>query len=46
MIRSPLVRNSTKLRWAITNGEVFEASTLTAVWPQERALPKMFWEDP
>jgi hypothetical protein len=23
---------------------VFEAETLKAIWPQERALPKMFWQ--
>ena len=39
------IRNSTKLRWVIKNGEVFQASTLTALWPQEKALPKMFWQD-
>lgn len=39
------IRNSTKLRWVIKNGEVFEASTLKAVWPQERALPKMYWQE-
>ncbi len=38
------IRNSTTLRWVIKNGEVFEASTLKALWPTEKALPKMFWE--
>ena len=38
------IRNSTKLRWVIKNGEVFEAATLKAVWPAERALPRMFWQ--
>ncbi len=39
------IRNSTTLRWVIKNGEIFEAPTLKAVWPQERVLPKMFWQD-
>ena len=38
------IRNSTKLKWVVKNGEVFEAETLKAIWPQERALPKMFWQ--
>jgi Tol biopolymer transport system component/imidazolonepropionase-like amidohydrolase len=38
------IRNSAKLRWVVRNGEVFEAATLKAVWPQERALPRMFWQ--
>jgi Tol biopolymer transport system component/imidazolonepropionase-like amidohydrolase len=38
------IRNSTKLRWVIRNGEVFEAETLMKVWPEQRALPKMFWQ--
>jgi Tol biopolymer transport system component/imidazolonepropionase-like amidohydrolase len=38
------IHNSTTLRWVIKNGEVFEASTLKALWPMEKPLPKMFWE--
>ena len=38
------IRNSTRLRWVIRNGEVFEAATLTAVWPERRVLPAMFWQ--
>ncbi len=34
------IRNSVALRWVIKNGEVFEASTLKAMWPVERALPR------
>jgi Tol biopolymer transport system component/imidazolonepropionase-like amidohydrolase len=39
------IRNSVALRWVIKNGEVFEASTLKAVWPIEKALPRMFWQE-
>ena len=39
------IHNSTTLRWVIKNGEVFEASTLKALWPHEKVLPKMFWEE-
>ena len=38
------IRNSTKIRWVVKNGEVFEGVTLKQVWPQEKALPRMFWE--
>ncbi|MBK5298708.1 MAG: PD40 domain-containing protein [Vicinamibacteria bacterium] len=38
------IRNSTTLRWVIKNGEVFEAPTLKAIWPTEKALPMMFWQ--
>jgi Tol biopolymer transport system component/imidazolonepropionase-like amidohydrolase len=38
------IRNSTKIRWVVKNGEVFEGLTLKQIWPQERALPRMFWE--
>jgi imidazolonepropionase-like amidohydrolase len=38
------IRNSTKIRWVVKNGEVFEGLTLKQVWPQERTLPRMFWE--
>ena len=39
------IHNSTTLRWVIKNGEVFEASTLKALWPHEKVLPKMFWQE-
>ena len=37
------IRNSTKIRWVVKNGEVFEGLTLKQVWPQDRPLPRMFW---
>lgn len=39
------IRNSTSIRWVIKNGEVFEAASLKAIWPEERALPRMFWQE-
>ncbi len=38
------IRNSTKIKWVVKNGEVFEAETLKAIWPREHALPPMFWQ--
>ena len=38
------IHNSTKIRWVVKNGEIFEAATMKAMWPVERALPKMFWQ--
>jgi Tol biopolymer transport system component/imidazolonepropionase-like amidohydrolase len=38
------IRNSTRLKWVVKNGEVFEAETMKAVWPRERPLPPMFWQ--
>jgi imidazolonepropionase-like amidohydrolase len=39
------VRNSTAIRWVIKNGEVFEAASLKSIWPEDRPLPKMFWQE-
>ena len=38
------ILTSTKIRWVVKHGEVYEGLTLKQVWPQERALPRMFWE--
>lgn len=38
------IRNTTKIRWVIKNGEVFEAETLRQIWPKEQALPGFFWQ--
>ncbi len=42
---NPLVdlRQTRSLRYVMKNGELFDANTLDAVWPEERPLPKPFW---
>jgi hypothetical protein len=37
------IHNTTAIRWVVKNGEVFEAETLKAIWPRERALPPFLW---
>jgi hypothetical protein len=37
------IHNSTKIRYVIKNGFVFEGETLNRIWPAEQALPKFFW---
>ncbi|HVS33451.1 MAG TPA: amidohydrolase family protein [Thermoanaerobaculia bacterium] len=39
------IHNSTSIRHVVKNGEVFDAATLTRVWPSERALPPFFWAE-
>lgn len=38
------IRNSTKIRWVVKNGEVWEAETMKKVWPREEPPPKFFWK--
>ena len=42
---NPLVdlRNTTDLRYVMKNGRLYEARTLTEVWPRQRALPTQWW---
>jgi imidazolonepropionase-like amidohydrolase/Tol biopolymer transport system component len=42
---NPLVdlRQTKSLRYVMKNGELFDANTLDAVWPEARPLPKPFW---
>jgi imidazolonepropionase-like amidohydrolase len=45
--RNPLesIRNTNSIRYVMKNGELYEADTLTRVWPDQRSLPKPFWWD-
>jgi hypothetical protein len=38
------ITNSTRIRWVMKNGELFDAETLKSMWPVERELPRMFWQ--
>lgn len=39
------IHNSTKIRFVVKNGELFDGPTLARKWPTETPLPKMFWQD-
>ena len=35
--------NSTSIRYVMKNGRLYEAETLTEVWPRQRPLPTQWW---
>jgi hypothetical protein len=37
------LENSTAIRYVMKNGRLYEAATLTEVWPRQRALPTQWW---
>jgi len=45
--RNPLdeLRNSTAISHVMKNGRLYDAETLSEVWPRQRQLPEMFWQD-
>ena len=45
--KNPLddIRNTNTIRYVMKNGELFVGDTLDQVWPVEKKLPKMFWQD-
>jgi hypothetical protein len=38
------IHNSTKIRWVVKNGEVWEAETMKKIWPREEPAPAFFWK--
>ena len=46
--RDPLsdIRNTTSIRWVMKNGRLYEAATLTEIWPRQRPLARLWWEAP
>ena len=46
--RDPLsdIRNTTSIRWVMKNGRLYEASTLTEIWPRQKPLARLWWESP
>jgi imidazolonepropionase-like amidohydrolase len=38
------IHNTTKIRWVIKNGSVYEAETMKELWPEEKVLPRFFWQ--
>jgi imidazolonepropionase-like amidohydrolase/Tol biopolymer transport system component len=40
------LRNTTRIRYVMKDGELFEGATLDQVWPKQKALdPLWFWDD-
>jgi hypothetical protein len=37
------LRNSTDIEYVMKNGRLYEAATLTEVWPRQRPLPTQWW---
>ena len=37
------LENSVDIEWVMKNGRLYEADSLTEVWPRERALPTQWW---
>ncbi len=38
------IHNTTKIRWVVKNGEMWDAETMKEVWPREEPPPKFFWK--
>ena len=39
------IHNTSSVRFVMKNGELFEGETLDQVWPEKKALPKLWWWD-
>jgi imidazolonepropionase-like amidohydrolase len=37
------IRNTNTVRWVMKNGELYEAESLTRIWPDRRELPPLWW---
>jgi Tol biopolymer transport system component len=46
--RDPLsdIRNTNSIRWVMKNGRLYEAATLTEIWPRQKPLARLWWETP
>jgi hypothetical protein len=40
------IRNTNTVRYVMKNGRLYEAETLREVWPRQRDLPKLWWQEP
>jgi Tol biopolymer transport system component/imidazolonepropionase-like amidohydrolase len=40
------IHNTTKIRWVVKNGELWEAATMKKLWPKEEPPPAFFWKTP
>jgi len=39
------IHNTNTLRYVMKNGRLYEAETLTEIWPRRREIPKPWWRD-
>ncbi len=39
------IQNSTSLHYVMKNGLLYDADTLDMLWPAEKKLPKLYWEE-
>ena len=39
------LRNTVQLRYVMKNGRLYEADSLSEIWPRERRLPTPYWRD-
>ena len=39
------IHNSTHIHWVVKNGVLFDGPTLAEQWPEQKPLPKMFWQE-
>jgi imidazolonepropionase-like amidohydrolase len=39
------IHNTTKVKWVIKNGEVYDAETMRQEWPKQKDLPPFFWRE-
>ena len=50
LTKDPLedIRNTTRIRYVMKNGELFEGDTLNQIWPKRKPLPPLWWwkDDP
>ena len=37
------LRNTTKIRYVMKNGEPFHGATIDQIWPQAKPLPPLWW---
>ena len=37
------LHNTTSIRFVMKNGRLYEADTLTEIWPRQRSLPMQWW---
>jgi len=37
------IRNTNTIRYVMKDGELFEGATLNQIWPQQKALPELWW---
>jgi imidazolonepropionase-like amidohydrolase len=39
------IRNTQSIRWVMKNGRLYEADTLTEIWPRRRSLPPAWFRE-